>query len=180
MFPAATAASVAVKPAQPVPMQTAQKTAQPQAPETARTSAGETAAANIKTETTRAVQAAEQGSVAPRLRDRETAERTDRTPPHKDAHAGPPPTFEESPLDRQARVAFDPPDLPAVPEDFAPVEGVDPDDAAPEARAQRDEPEPPPAFKDPPPTPTERAEVSFAETKTLAAPPEPASIDVAR
>ena len=175
MFPSANAASVAVKPVQPVPMQTAQKTSQPQAPETARTSAGETAAANIKAETSQAVQAAEQSSVAPRLRDRETAERTDRTPPHKDAHTGPPPTFEESPLERQARVAFDPPDVPPVPEDAPLPEAVDPDEAKEFAGAEA---ESLPAFKDPPPTPTERAEVSFSETKSLAKAPEPATIDV--
>jgi hypothetical protein len=33
---------------------------------------------------------------------------------------------------------------------------------------------------DPPPTPRERAEVSFAETRTLSEPREPATLDVSR
>lgn len=180
MFPAATAASVAVKPVQPAPPQTAQKTTQPQAPETARTSAGEQAAANVKSETTQAVQAAEQSSVAPRLRDRENAERTERPAPPKDEHAGPPPSFEESPLERQARVAFDPPDLPVASDDQPPVAPVEARESAPETDSRPATGEAPPAFQDPPPTPTERAEVSFAETRTLSEATEGATIDFAR
>ena len=131
MFPAATVSSVAAKPVQPAQAQTAQKTTQPQAPETARASAGEAAAANIKAETTQAVKAAEQSSVAPRLRDQETAERTERAEP-RDLPTGPPPSFEETPLERQARVALDPPE----PTEAAPVEAEAEPVEAPEAEAE--------------------------------------------
>ena len=176
MFPAANVSTAAVKPVQPAPAVTAQKTSQPQAPETARTSSGESAAANIKAETSIAVQATEQSAVAPRLRDQETAERTERTQPDKDQPAGPPPTFEESPLERQARVAFDPPEVaaPAPQEPRVKEADADPAPAPSEARA----PEEPPA--DPPPTRTEKAEASFSETKSMADHKEPASVNVAR
>lgn len=177
MIPAASSVGVAVKPPQPVTAQTAQRTVQPQAPETARASAGEAAAANVRTETPNAIQAAEQSSVAPRMRDQENAERTERAVPGKEGHTGPPPTFEESPLERQARVAFDPPEVAEAPKE-AP---------SPEIESADDQPEPDaPELKvaaapaDPPPTPTERAEASFGETRALAEPKEPATIDVAR
>lgn len=155
---------------------TASRTAQPPAPEAARTSAGEAAPANVKLATNVAVTAPDQAAVAPRLRDQETAERTERTLPGKDAPTGPPPSFEESPLERQARVAFDPPE-PAF--DLTPqvADVEDGTDAKAEADAETVKAEAPP---DPPPTPTERAESSFAETKTLATPKEPATVDVAR
>ena len=72
---AASSAGAAIKPPQPATAQTAIRTAQPQAPETARASAGEAAAANVRTETPIAIQAAEQSAVAPRLRDQETADK---------------------------------------------------------------------------------------------------------
>lgn len=78
--------------------QTAQKTAFLQA-QTARTSAGESAAANIRPETTRAIDAPDQAVVAQRLRDQETKQRADSV---IEEFAGPEPTFEESPLERQA------------------------------------------------------------------------------
>ena len=179
MLPAATATTAAVKPAQPVSTQTAQRAAEPQAPETARSSAGESAASNVKAETAKAVAAPEQTAVAPRLRDQETAEQTNRAPIKGDAPAGPPPAFEESPLERQARVAFDPPDVSteeqtaSLPDTEAPTENeasapvTQFDDAGPEQA-------------DPPPTPTERAEASFAETRTLSEGREPSSVNVAR
>ena len=171
MFPAATVSSAAVKPVQPAPNVTAQKTSQPQAPETARTSTGESAAANIKAETSQAVQAPEQSSVAPRLRDQETAENSQRSDPVKEDHTGPPPSFEESPLERQARVAFDPPDVPATSEDVPPPVETAPDDLddAEAAKAER---------ADPPPTSSEKAEASFSETRTLAEAREPVTVDV--
>ena len=175
MFPAANVSTAVVKPVQPAPAVTAQKTSQPQAPETARTSSGESAAANIKAETSIAVQATEQAAVAPRLRDQETAERTDRSQQNVDQHAGPPPTFKESPLERQARVAFDPPDGAQTEPRVAEVS--DPPDRAPapeEAFAQDELP------ADPPPTRTEKAEASFSETKSMADQKDPASVDVAR
>ena len=177
MIPAASSVGVAVKPLQPVTAQTAQRTVQPQAPETARASAGEAAAANVRTETPNAIQAAEQSSVAPRLRDQENSERTERALPGKEEHTGPTPTFEESPLERQARVALDPPEMEQAPNEarLRDIEaaGNQPEPDAPELKAA-----PPPA--DPPPTPSERAEASFSETRALAESKEPATIDVAR
>ncbi len=175
MFPAATVSSAAVKPVQPAPQLTAQKTSQPQAPETARTSSGESAAANIKAETAQAVQAPEQSSVAPRLRDQETAEQSERAKPVKDEHTGPPPSFEESPLERQARVAFDPPDKP----DEADVQPAKEDQVAEkpdESEPVKAESSEPPA--DPPPTRTEKAEASFSETRTLAETRDSGTVDV--
>ena len=176
MFPAANVSSVAIKPVQPAPAVTAQKTTQPQAPETARTSAGESAAANIKAETSVAIQAAEQSSVAPRLRDQETAERTERSVPAKDDPTGPPPTFEESPLERQARVAFDPPEPTQKADVPVEVETVDPALEGP-GTEEGDEPVEA-APQDPPPTRTEKAEASFTETRTIAVSKEPATVDV--
>lgn len=174
MLPAANpVGATVVKPSQPVMGQTAARAAQPQAPETARTSAGEAGAANVRAETPSAVQAAEQSAVAPRLRDQETAETTDRDVPTKDAPTGPPPSFEESPLERQARVALDPPEK---------SEAANAEDAPPptrdEERSATTQEEP--KAVEPPPTPTERAEVSFAETQSLAEPKGPATVDLAR
>lgn len=177
MLPAANPAGAAVvKPSQPVTGQTAARAAQPQAPETARGSAGEAGAANIRTETPNAIQAAEQSAVAPRLRDQEKAETSNRETPAKDAPTGPPPSFEESPLERQARVAFDPPEAEpgSKPEDSA--EPAPAEDTPSRSASEQGET----ARKDPPPTPTERAETSFAETQSLAEPKEPAKVDVAR
>ena len=177
MLPAASSAGVVVKPSQPVTAQTATRTTQPQAPETARASAGEAAAANVRTETPGAIQAAEQSAVSPRLRDQETAERTERKTPSNDAPTGPEPTFEESPLERQARVALDPAEVRAPPEE-APQQTPDiadtPDDI------ERPIPEAADAPGDPPPTPSERAEVSFAETREISEHKEPVSVDLAR
>ena len=176
MFPAANVPSAVVKPVQTAPTQTAQKTSQPQAPETARTSSGESAAANIKAETPQALQAPEQTSVTPRLRDQETAERTDRSYEATDKPTGPPPTFEETPLERQARVALDPQ-----------VENLDFDQADATAQPVSDDPaigteaeiSPLPDDQpDPPPTPSEKAEVSFSETRTLTDTKEPAIVDI--
>ena len=176
MFPAANVSSAVAKPVQSAPSQTAQKTSQPQAPETARTSSGESAAANIKAETSLALQAPEQTSVAPRLRDQETAERTDRSFETVDKPTGPPPTFEETPLERQARVALDPPveNLDDRPAD--PVTQPITDDLVTGAEAEAS---PLPADQpDPAPTPAEKAEASFSETRTLTDTKEPATVDI--
>ncbi|MCV6593084.1 MAG: hypothetical protein OIF48_09045 [Silicimonas sp.] len=97
--------------------------------------------------------------------------------PEKDDPTGPPPTFEESLLERQARVAFDPPELPPRADELPPPEPVaaasDPSEAVTEV-----EEAPPPAPQDPPPTRTDRAEASFTETKALAEAREPATVDV--
>ena len=177
MLPAASFVGVAVKTSHPVTALTSQRAAQPQAPETARASAGEAAAANVRAETPSAIQAAEQSAVAPRLRDQETADRSERSVPGKDTPTGPPPSFEESPLERQARVAFDPPEAtpPPVPE-AAPVKdkAIEAPDDHQGSEVSHDAGKAP---IDPPPTPTERAEVSFAETRTLATAREPATVD---
>jgi hypothetical protein len=171
MIPTVTAPGPAPTPA---PLQTAQKSALPQA-EAARGSAGENAAANIRAETTRAVDAPEQTAVAPRLREQETKERPDTV---FDELVGPEPTFEESPLERQARVALDPPEIKAAPTmTQSPTAQLEPPDETDTLAIEATETE---TFEDPPPTPTEKAQASFAETRTLATSPEPATIDVAR
>lgn len=157
----------------PAPSQTAQKSALLQT-DSARGSVGENAAANVRAETTRAIDAPEQSSVAPRLREQETRERPETV---FDELVGPEPTFEESPLERQARVALDPPEIPAPKEaDAQPVEQIEDQDAQLPALEAREVP----VFEDPPPTPTEKAEASFAETLTFSKDSEPATIDVAR
>ena len=171
MIPAAPAPIAAVRPPHPVAAQTAQKTTQ--APETTRTSAGEAGSSAVRSETVDAAKAAEQSTVAPRLRDQERAETSDRPVAWKDAPAGPPPAFEESPLERQARVALDPPDEVAAPPANDPVAEAPrepPDDEA--------TPRPAPDRVDPPPTPTERAEASFSETRALSSPRDRATVDV--
>lgn len=157
----------------PGPTQTVQKSALPQT-DTARSSAGENAAANVRAETARAIDAPEQSSVAPRLRAEETKERPETV---FDELVGPEPTFEESPLERQARVALDPPEFIEPSEPTA--QPVD-DAQETEAPLPTIEATEAPVFEDPPPTPTEKAEASFAETRTLAKDNEPATIDVAR
>lgn len=116
-------------------------------------STGEPGASNVRLATSVAVTAPEQTAVAPRLRDQETTERTERSTPPTDAPTGPPPAFDESPLERQARVVFDPPDM---------------------IVAQQDEPEqsgqgfgPESEQPDPPPAPRDRAEIGFAEARSL-------------
>jgi hypothetical protein len=166
MIPTVTSPGAAPPPA---PTQSAQqKTALPQA-DTARSSAGESTAANIRAETARAVDAPEQTAVAPRLREQESKERPESV---FDDLVGPEPTFEENVLERQARVALDPPEA-ATPEAEAP----EPVEAPEQAEIEEVDP---PVFEDSPPTPTERAEKSFAETRSLADSPEPATVDVAR
>ncbi|MEM6386476.1 MAG: hypothetical protein AAF718_09600 [Pseudomonadota bacterium] len=181
MIPAATVTGLPSKTQQPAPLQSAARTAQAEAPEAARSSGGETAAAQVKLDSAKAVTAPEQTAVAPRLRDQETAERTERAPVLKDKPAGPPPSFEESPLERQARVAFDPPELPAVSDTN--VEAAPAPEAGVSETAETDVVSTAPSDgldADPPPTPTEKAEASFTETKTLASLKEPASVDVSR
>lgn len=171
MIPSATTSAVAPKPVAPGIQQAAQKTPQSHAPEAARSSAGETAAGSLRAETARAVDASKQAVVAPRLRDQDTAERTERALTDRDAPTGPPPAFEESPLERQARVALEPPEI--LPE----TEHRE----APEADAvhfSQDETEVQKKDVEPPPTPREKAEVSFAETRSIAAPRSSGSIDI--
>lgn len=74
--------------------------------------AGEAGAAKLRPETARAVDPARQTAVAPRLRDQETAERTDRRSLPDTGPTGPAPAFAETFLQRAARLAFVPPDAP--------------------------------------------------------------------
>ncbi|MGR3515021.1 MAG: hypothetical protein ACU0GG_19845 [Paracoccaceae bacterium] len=179
MIPVASVTGLPAKSAQPDSHHSATRTAHAHAPDTARSSGGETAAAHVTLDSAKAVTAPDQTAVAPRLRDQETAERTHRTPPGTDAPAGPPPAFEESPLERQARVAFDPPDQGVVSEDTPPVgQAAPPDDAAIEEAFTLMEA--PVEMVDPPPTPTEKAEASFAETKVMADPKAPGTVDMSR
>lgn len=178
MIPATPPAGVAVKSAQPITTFSADRTSQPSAPETARSSSGETAAANIRVETADAVTPPEQSAVVPRLRDEENWDQTERDLPNKDDPTGPPPAFEESPLQRQARVSLDPTEASTPPElTTEPVgESVKPEtkDRMPAQILA--------AATDPvetPPTPSERAEISFAETRDLAEPTEPPNVDLA-
>ena len=153
----------------PALTQTAQQKASLPQADTARSSAGENAAANVRAETTRAIDAPEQSSVAPRLREQETKERPETV---FDELVGPEPTFEENLLERQARVALDPPEITVADDETPePAEVTEPQEASTEEA---------PVFEDPPPTPTERAEASFAETRSLADSNEPATVDVAR
>jgi hypothetical protein len=177
MIPSVTQPAALPKPAPQAAPPTAAKTAVPPAPETGRGSVGETAAGNIRAETRRAIDAPEQAAVLPRLRDQERAVDTERRIPEKDTPTGPQPTFEETPLERQARVALEPPD-PVPGEDQALSEET----GTPRPDIPRDASDAPgddvPAA--PPPTPRERAEVSFAETRSLAASRDGAALDIAR
>ena len=169
MLPAANPSVGPARHSQPTPHHTAQNAAQPQSSQTARASAGETGAANLRAETAQPVQAAEQSALPARLRDRETFENTERDPPES-LPAGPTPAFEESPLERQARTAFDPPPR------AAPLDDTD-------AQTEKTDRPPSDSADAPAPishTPTTRAEASFAETREIAEPREPASVDVAR
>lgn len=177
MIPSVTTSTFAPKPAVAAAPPTASKTTAPPSPDTARASVGEAAAGNLRAETARAVDAPEQSAVAPRLRDQETAERTDRLPPDTDRPTGPPPAFEESPLERQARVALDPPDTP--PEAAPPVQDT-PGNATETTAREISLPGDDTKDTAPPPTPRERAEVSFAETRTMSEPREAAAFDVSR
>ena len=174
MLPAAPASVSGVQPTQ---IQSAQKAAQSQSPETARASAGEAAAANVRSETADAVKAPEQTRVAARLREDETAERTERD--KSDRPAGPQPAFEESPLERQARVALDPQD--PTDEAKATPSSVSVSDTQPVAtRDPESEKAIAVADIEAPPSPSDRAEASFAETIEINTPRDPAQVDVAR
>ncbi|MEM9425997.1 MAG: hypothetical protein AAGA06_04775 [Pseudomonadota bacterium] len=179
MLPAANAPGLAIKPASVVTTDTSARAAQTPTPETARSSAGEASSSQVALLSPKAVTAPEQTAVAPRLREQETAERTDRSQPAADTPTGPPPTFEESPLERQARVALAPPEVTFAPGEETPEVSVATDDGAPQPdQAELAIADAPP--QDPPPTPSERAEASFAETRTMSEAKEPAIVDVAR
>lgn len=176
MIPSVTTPSIAPKPAVASVPPTASKTIAPPAPDTARGSVGETAAGNMKAETTSAIDAPEQSAVAPRLRDRETAQQSDRKQLDKDTPTGPPPAFDESPLERQARVALDPPETRGDAGAGTADGNRDTSDTSLKPVEKSTERKPP----EPPPTPRERAEVSFAETRSMSDQREAATLDVSR
>jgi hypothetical protein len=168
-----------LKTAQPPSLNSADRAAPAPASEAPRASAGEGTAARVTLLSVSAVTAPDQSAVAPRLRDQETTERTERSRLPKDTPTGPPPAFEESPLERQARVAFDPPSAepdPQIPSalNAAAIPGDDDgSETGEETEIVMVE-----APAEPPPTPSERAEASFAETRALSTPKEPTTIDV--
>ena len=142
---------------------------------TARSNIGETAAGNLRADTARAIDAPKQTAAAPRIRDQETADRSNRRPGAREAPAGPPPAFKESPLERQARVALDPPEIVAETQQatLEPWPGTDPETSLaiaedPEAHGQID----------PPLTPRLRAEASFAEAQSIAEQRNDTSLDL--
>ncbi len=147
---------------------TAPKAAATPLTEGPRSSTGEASAANIKSETSRAIDAAGQSAVAPRLRDQETTERSNRLAAKRDAPTGPPPTFDESLLERRSRTALDPPEI-AVQTNAPPSEKTENDQELPTP--------PPKLVSDTPPTPTEKAEASFAETRAISEPSVSATLD---
>lgn len=170
MIPAATGNSPTLKPTQAVASQTGLRSNASQAMEAARSSIGESTATKA-VETQNAITAPVQSGAVARLRDQETTERTGRTPSTKDAPTGPPPSFEESPLERQARVAFDPPDTDMTDDVQQPeTDATKPDETTGEKKALS-------LGSD---DLTERAEAGFAETKQLAEPPKSANLDVSR
>lgn len=148
--------------------QGAQKAALDLQSHTPRASAGEKSAANVSPATAQAIDAAEQYAVSPRLRDQETVENSARALAESDKPTGPPPAFEESLLARQARKALDPPEVSAVPQDTLSHEAGKKDDPAQPT---------PELVASPPPSPTERAEMGFAETRAIAAAPDSGAID---
>lgn len=178
MIPAVSPAGLALKTAQPPSLNSADRAAPAPASEAPRASAGEGTAARVTLLSASAVTGPDQSAVAPRLRDQETTERTERSRLPKDTPTGPPPAFKESPLERQARVAFDPPSaepdpqIPSAP-NAAAIPGGDGSKTGKKTEIVMVE-----APAEPPPTPSERAEASFAETRALSTPKEPTTIDV--
>jgi len=146
-------------------------TATPQT-EAPRSSSGEVSAANLRTETARAVDAPGQSAVAPRLRDQETTERSNRLSAKNDRPTGPRPTFDESLLERRSRTAFDPPEIADRAKPAPPSEESDTADDA--ERTANDVQAPAGA----PSTVTAQAEEGFAEVLILSEPDIPATLDI--
>ncbi len=102
----------------------ASKTTAPPQAQAPRTSAGEPSPANLRPLTTQAIDPVKQSAVALRLPDQEKLDSTVSDVTDENAPAGPAPSFPETILARQARVALDPPeakDLPG-PEPVTPFE----------------------------------------------------------
>ncbi len=174
MISPAPSSIAAPKPAPQTAPQTAARTTATAQPGLSGTSTGEVSAANVKAESIFAVDAAEQSAAAARLREEETAERTARNSHDKDKPTGPPPAFEESPLERQARAALDPPEFQTA-VTFTDASDTDQDRGATiGADAALDEPH---AEIKVPPTPSDRAKAGFAETRALNEPHPPVQLN---
>lgn len=149
---------------------TAPKAASTPLSEAPRSSTGEVSAANIKSETSRAIDAAGQSAVAPRLRDQETTERSNRLAANRDAPTGPSPAFDESLLERRSRTALDPPEFAKQAKWPPPSE---------ETKTDKEPPAAPAAFvSETPPTPREKAEAGFAETRAISDTSQSTTLDV--
>ncbi|QMU58157.1 MAG: hypothetical protein GKR98_08095 [Boseongicola sp.] len=174
MLPAIQTPTVTLQPS--VTVQTAAKAAQPAMVGAPRSSSGEVSVANVKTETARAIDAAEQSNVAPRMRDQETAERSRRVP-REQLTAGPHPAFEESILERQARVAMEPKEMQSSGSDDRDISVHEKEeslsDAPPETKPSELEPE----VNRQRQAIIEMAATTFATAKSISEPAEPASVD---
>lgn len=179
MIPAAMPIGNSMSIGQQTSMNSTDRTSQPLQPETARSSAGEASAANIRAQSAKAVAAPEQAAITARLRNQEDAEHTERDRPAKDAPTGPPPAFKETPLQRQARIALETElqeDVEAVKRDGDDrIADEAPRETQPGAASDATQPAGPA-----PPTPTQKAETAFAETRGLANEGQPATVDVSR
>lgn len=130
-------------------------------------SAGEVAAAKVRTETTRAVDPARQAAAAPRMRDQETAEQSDRAALPDTGPTGPRPAFQETFLQRAARLALTPP----KPEGPSPTAGQTSD-----APPDQDDPETPVALR-PTTSDMSRARDGFSQTQQFVEARAPSVID---
>ena len=131
----------------------------------AQGSSGETSSANIRMDTLQPVTAAEQSSAIAHLRDQETAEHLRNGIVAKDAPTGPPPAFDETPLERQIRIAFQPPEV------------ADAKTIADKGTSQDFDDQPDDTLTVPP-SPAERAETAVAETRAISEPTQSGALDV--
>ncbi|MDJ1016952.1 MAG: hypothetical protein QNJ35_10605 [Paracoccaceae bacterium] len=179
MISAVSTSVTPIKPAETGQPPASSKSAQPPQPGAARASAGEAPRASLRAETARAIDPPEQLPAAQRLRDRETDETSGR-PPLGDGPTGPPPAFQESPLERQVRVALDPPDLPPELEPAAPsaeeTEVFEPAGAPGKRQEETTEP----VRGETAPARFTRAETGFAETRSIAEDPAASSLNLSR
>ena len=173
MIPAISAPVTATSAGTPAGSAQPANTTSPKPVQVAPSGRGETAAAATQAATARAVEAPPQAVLALRLRDGETAE----TEPAPDKPAGPPPTFDETILQRDARLAREPAAL-ASKADTEKTQQLEPD-TSDDASDGPGKPEGPARANDVSAA-SRKAEETFSETKKIAQPPEPASVDVSR
>lgn len=196
MIPAATTALPVAQGGQTPTANASQAKADAAVASQSKASAGVAAPAKVRAETTMAVDPSRQSAVAPRLRDQENAERSARVPPTGDGPTGPPPSFEETPLQRASRVIFDPPEayLDVAAQIEADIASVEPEPAE-VADAPPNAPEPPNATEPEPearpePRPdsdarearreaaARQAEAAFEEARQLEKSEEAAEVDL--